>query len=654
MRSAAVYVLILAVVGGAAWAVLRSDLPPADFAFCNGTEIKTVDPAIVTGQPEGRIVWALFEGLCRWDPKTLSPGELLDEGQIRELPPDERRRLDLQPDEQLWRLRGAAEWCRISEDRLTYTFFIRPAARWSDGSPVTAEDFVYSLRRLLHPGTAAEYAKEMWYVVGAEEYCTSKVEIGEAVEVELHEKHPGALRHAPGVVLHGRLKAIERDGDEEVYLVEIDGRERRFRKTPRPAGPESCKWLLRDVRTVGIREPESPAGTLEITLKHPVPYFLNLMGFYPMSPVHRRSVETHGFPDWTKPENLVSNGPFVLEFRRIRDRIRLRRSPTYWNRENVGLETIDALAVSSVPTMLNLYMSGVVDWIDTVPPEVVPDLLERFPDEFRPSPFLATYYYVMNVREGPLEDVRVRRALGLAIDKREVVERVTRAGQIPARSFVPEKIAQYSLGKDESGRDVYYAPAQGAEYDPAEARRLLAEAGFPGGRGLPRLEILYNTHEAHQAIAELIQAQWKRSLGIDVGLRNQEWGTFLASLRSHQYVIARSGWIGDYVDPNTFLDMWVTGNPQNHTGWSHAEYDALVAAAQRERDLRRRVELFHQAERILMDETPIIPIYFYVTTSMTRPYVRGFYENIQNVHPLEAIWIDAEAKARYWAGEERR
>lgn len=603
------YILAVVCLAGLGWALAVGRLPPADFTFCNGDEIKTVDPALTTGQPEGRIVWSLFEGLVTWDPETLEPRP------------------------------GVAHSWQISDDRRTYTFQLRDDARWSDGSPVTAEDFVWSFRRFLHPATAAQYAYEMWYVEGAEKFTSGQVEPGDAVEVELVEKPPGALPFAAGKTVRGKLLAVEQDssgGGEKTHIVEVDGQPRRFRKgAPLGEGDvEACVWVLYDFRRVGIRAPDS--HTVEFRLRHPVPYFLRLLGFYPMSPVHRGCLETHGYPAWTKPENIVANGPFRLKFRRIRDRVRLVKSPTYWDRDHVQLDVVDALAVTSYATMLNLYMTGQADWITAVPPEVIPELMRRRQGDFHPAPFLGTYYYLLNTTKPPLDDPRVRRALGLALDKREVVAAVTRAGQQPARSFVPTGLSDY----------VDYKPALCGAYDPAEAARLLAEAGYPGGRGLPKLEILYNTSEAHKAIAVLIQTQWKRSLGVDVSLTNQEWAAYLVATRKKNYQVGRAAWIGDYPDPNTFLDMWVSDGPHNNTGWSNREYDRLIQAAQQEQDTTRRMEFFHRAEQILMDEMPIIPIYSYVTQSMVRPYVQGFYHNIQDVHPLKHIRVDRREKDR--------
>lgn len=609
MRTIAAYLLGMAALAIMVWAVSFGRLPPADFTFCNGDEIKTIDPARVTGAPEGRVVRALFEGLCRWHPKTLEP------------------------------IPGVAESWEISDDGLSYTFHLRKDALWSDGTPVTADDFAWSFRRFLHPETASEYAYELWYVVGAEQFTTAQVAEGQAVEVELLEKPAGALPFAGGRIERGQLLKANEDFDPPVYTVEIDGKQQRFQKGAVTPGTIDYRWLLLDFAEVGIRVVDRQK--LVMRLEHPVPYFLNLMGFYPMFPVQRRCVETHGYPAWTKPDNFVGNGPFVLKWRRIRDRIRVVRSPTYWNRNEVCLEVVDALPISSYATMLNLYMTGQADWITTVPPDVIPELMKRPQGDFRPAPFLGTYYYMLNTRKPPLDDPRVRRALALAIDKRQIVEKITRAGQRPARSLVPDELREY----------VDYEPARMEPYHAKRARELLAEAGYPGGRGMPKIDILYNTSEAHQAIAELIQAQWSRTLGIRTRLQNQEWAAYLSSRRQGKYQVARAAWIGDYLDPNTFLDMFVTDGPNNQTGWGNAEYDRLVERAQWENDIDRRMELFREAEQILMAEMPIIPIYFYVSTSMVRPYVKGFYPNIQDVHPLDAIWIDRQLKAQVMEAE---
>jgi oligopeptide transport system substrate-binding protein len=342
--------------------------------------------------------------------------------------------------------------------------------------------------------------------------------------------------------------------------------------------------------------------------------------------VNRECVEEHG-PDWVKPQNIITNGPYRLEARRLRDRIRLVKNPHYWGAENVGLEVVDALPIKSETTALNMYLEGQLDWIITVPNTIIPILKQR--EDFHAAPALITYFYRLNVKKPPLDNVLVRRALNAAMNKREIVEQVTRAGQIPARSLVPPGMTGY-------------VGAEGGEFNVAEARRLLAEAGYPNGRGLPTIEILYNTNEGHRAIAEVIQQQWKQNLGIDIELRNLEWGVYLDTVTNTQYQVARAGWIADYPDPNTFLDMWLTGGPQNNTNWSNPEYDDLIRQAGMEADPEKRLRILHEAEAILMEEQPIIPIYFYVTTNMVQPRVKGFHRNVMDIHPLHVLRIEKD------------
>ena len=604
--AASAVVVFVAVVFGA---TMSSGLPPADFTFCNGTEVKSFDPAIVSGNPEQNILNCLFERLTQWDPETLEP------------------------------MPGVAESWEISDDQLTYTFHLRDDALWSDGLPVTADDFYYAWRRFLGPRTAAEYAVLAWYIKNAHSYSRggSGISPGDAVEVELNLP-VDAINTLRGELLHGELISIENADDPEsrTFLVEIDGRQQQFIPVDDqdavdepPADGHWCRQVLLDFREVGVKVLNSQ--TLEVTLESPTPYFLQLVGYYPFSPVNRQCVETHGTPQWTKPGNIVSNGPFTVEFRRIRDRIRMRKSATYWNRDAVRLNVVDALAVDSTSTALNLFMTGKTDWIQTAPPAALRILLSQKPprNDINPAPFLGNYYYMINTTRKPLNDVRVRQALSLALDREEICTKIMAAGEMPAYSLVPPGMEQYQ-------------GEQCASRDSEKARRLLAEAGYPDGKGFPRMDILYNTEESHQTIAELIRKQWQRELGIQIKTRNEEWASYLSSHRQMKYNISRRGWIGDYADPSTFLDMMVTGGEQNNTGWSNAEYDRLIAAAARETDPVKRMDIFRQSERILMDELPILPIYFYVSKNMVQPYVRGFYNNIQDVHPVWAMWIDHE------------
>ena len=614
----------------------------ADFTFCNNDEVKTIDPALAAGNPEGNIVSALFEGLCAWDPQTLKP------------------------------IPGVAERWTISPDGKTYTFYLRRNARWSNGDPVTAADFLYSFRRILHPATSGEYSYELWYVPGAKEYSTGTVQPGDRVEISLPyalgpDNQKPRIRKNPltAIVpdLHGILREIrtpqtdpKSDSNTEsanadmsaaaIYVIELaNGQTVEFQKQPQQSTAKSSEisfeisssaeplprdylWILPDFDEIPIRLRD--AYTLEIELAHPVPYFLNLMGFYPMFPVNRRCVERFGMPGWTRCEHLVCNGPFVMESRRIRDRIRLRRNPYYWDRDNVGCETIDCLAVKSAVTSLNLYLAGDCDWIPVVPPEIAKELRARPEKDYVGEPFFATYFYVLNVNTPCLQDARVRQALNLALDKREIVEKVTRGGQVPADSLVPPL-----------DRAAYRVPeGQTREQKIERARALLAEAGYPAGQGFPTVEILYNTSESHEAIALLIQHQWKKSLGINARIQNQEWADYLAKRKSRDYMIARAGWTGDYVDPLTFLLTFQSESPMNQTGWADPQFDALLNRAQQEPNPDKRLEILAQAQKILNEQAPVIPLYYYSSQAMVRSNVRGWYPNLLDTHPLKNIRVE--------------
>lgn len=598
-------------LGAVAWAVLRVQLPPADFTFVNESEIKSLDWAVVTGIPEHRIVGNIFEGLTRLDAKTLEP------------------------------LPGVAESWVISDDKKTYTFHLRKNAKWSNGDPLTAHDFLYSMRRFLDPMTAAEYAYQAWYLVNARRYSLGAKGInpGDLVEVELNERPAGALSFARGEVLHGKLVRIDDDtnsgaGDDRVFIVEIDGKVRKFRAGTKGdpfADIEPVKQVLLDFREVGIRALDD--FTIEMQLEEPTPFWLELLNYHALLPMNQTCLETYGTPHWTKAENIVTNGPYRVAFRRIRDRVRLVKNEHYWDPDRAQLNVIDALAVSTQTSMFNLFATDKVDWITDVPAIVLRELIKTGAarEELDPKPYLGTYYYLLNTNRKPLDDVRVRRALALALDREELTRTATGAGEIPAYSLVPLGIPDYT-------------PEKFGEENVQEAQRLLAEAGFPNGRGFPKLEILYNLPpETHKTIAQLVRKQWEKNLGITVSTRNEEWGSYQSSIRQGEFDIARRAWIADYTDPNSHLDIMVTDGQNNNTGWTNAEYDRLIAAARAETNDEKRLELFHQAERILMDEVPVVPIYYYVDKNMVKKQFRGFYRNPLDQHPLSEIWIDESA-----------
>jgi oligopeptide transport system substrate-binding protein len=383
---------------------------------------------------------------------------------------------------------------------------------------------------------------------------------------------------------------------------------------------------IKDFEHVGVSAPD--AHTLKVRLAHPTPYFLDLCAFSTFLPVHQRTVETHS--DWaSKPSRFLGNGPYLLKEWRLFDRVRLVKNPFYWNAEAIALESIDVLPAARPNTAFNLYATGAADLMldkGLAPTPLLGELRKR-PD-FHSAPFLATYFVRFNAKRAPFSDNRVRRAMSLVMDRKSVVEKITRGGEPPAESFVPP------------GTGGGYIPPVGAPRDPELARKLLSDAGFPRGMGFPLVRYLYKgDSDLDRDIAVEIQAVLLRELGIKMVLQPQEWTVYLALQGALDYDLCRSSWVADYNDPNTFLNMFVSGDGNNRTGWGNPNYDGLIAAAAAEPDPARRFEQFRQAERILVtDEAVVCPLYFYVGIQFydaTR--LVGLSPNLLDEHPLRFL-----------------
>ena len=497
----------------------------------NGSEPADLDPQIVTGVPEHMILMGLFECLTGEDPKDLHP------------------------------VPAAAERWEISPDQLTYTFFLRKSAQWSNGDPVTARDFHQSFRRILEPTLAAQYAYMHHVVKNAQAYNEGK---------------------------------------------------------------------LKDFSQVGYKVIDD--HTFQVTLIGPTPYFLSLVNHTSWMPVHLPTLAKHGKPyergnKWTRPENFVGNGPFTLDQWKVNEILTIKRNPHYWDAKTVKLDGLAFYPISSSETEERMFRANQLHVTETVPLSKIPGYRKNYAELIRIEPYLSTYFYRINVTKPPLNDQRVRKALALAIDRASITENILKAGQIPAFNITPPGTGGYTARGKFSG-------------DLAEAKKLLADAGFPDGKGFPPFELLYNTSESHRVIAEAIQQMWKKNLGIEAKLLNQEWKVYLDSQRQMNYQICRAGWTGDYVDPNTFLDMWLTDGGQNETGWSNKDYDRLIAEAARTGDAAARLELFQKAEIILMDELPIIPIYHYTRQHLISPKLKGWHPTLLDHHPYKHLWFE--------------
>ena len=503
-----------------------------------GTNPPSLDPRVTTGLPEAHVEIALFEGLMRLD----QYGNAIP---------------------------GAAERYEANEDNTVFTFYLRDGLKWSNGDPLTAEDFVWSWKSTLDPLLASEYAYQLYYIKGAEQMNTFTSD-----------------------------PKWENASDEEIAA--------------------EFERLAQDFGAVALDE-----KTLQVTLEAPAPYFLSLTAFHTYYPVHRASVEANPEAWFRSADTLVGNGPFKLVSWTDKDKVIVEKNPNYWAANEVKLDKIEFYLIEEETTATQMFETGELDIIESgVNTAELDRLKSEYPEELKILPDLGIYYYLFNVEREPLNDKRVRQALTLAIDRNAIVTEITKGGQVPAFALVPEGIPEEGSGDPNDdfrkrGGDLF------AE-DVAKAQQLLAEAGYPNGQGFPTLKILYNTSEGHQRIAEAIQEMWKNNLGINVELTNQEWGVYLDSRSTGDYDIARAGWIGDYIDPMTFIDMFVTGGGNNDTNWGNPEYDNLVNTAKKSADQAVRMKAMHDAEAILMDEMPIMPIYFYTRVIMVSDKVEGW------------------------------
>jgi len=386
---------------------------------------------------------------------------------------------------------------------------------------------------------------------------------------------------------------------------------------------------LRDPERLGFRALD--AHRFEVRLRQPTPFFLDLCAFPTLAVVPRAVIERLG-EQWIRARPLPASGPYQLEFWRLNDRVRLRKNPRYWDAPHTALEVVDLLTIANPTTAFNLYETGRADviWDRNLVPAELLDLLRARPDCHR-FDFLAVYFVRCNATRPPLDDPRVRRALSLAIDRRRIVERITRGGEQPAAGLVPPGTA-------------HHQPVEAVRFDPEAARRLLAEAGYPGGAGLRPLRYLYwtagaGTGQEHAKIAVELRALWAQVLGVRVDLDNREKRVFIAAQRGLDYDLSQSSWVGDYNDPNTFLDLFLSGNGNNRTGWADPAYDALLARANAEPDPRRRAALLAEAEQRLVGEAAVVaPVYFSSGFHFFRPdRVSGIYPNLLDVHPLNAV-----------------
>lgn len=383
---------------------------------------------------------------------------------------------------------------------------------------------------------------------------------------------------------------------------------------------------------VGVKALDSK--TLWVKLASPTPYFLQLLDHHSTYPVHTPTIAKFGALDergtlWTRPENFVSNGPFRLKEWTPNKYLSVVKSNTYWDKARVRLNEIRFYPVQSTVVEERMYRAGQLHITRYLPRDKLGYYKTKASKALRSFSIYATYFYRLNTSFKPLDDLRVRKALAYSIDRVAIVEQVTKFGQKPAYALTPPD-------------DYGYAPKAKMPYDPELARRLLADAGFPGGKGFPVLKLMFNTDIEHRNIALAIQRMWKKELGIDITLENAEWKVFLDRERQMDYQIDRASWVGDYLDPNTFLELFTTDNGNNKTGFSDPRYDALLAAAAKESDQKKRTEYFQEADKILVEQVPILPLYTYRVNKLVSPAVHNWHDNAMEYFSYKDVFLSAD------------
>jgi len=497
----------------------------------NGAEPEDLDPQIVTAYTDQNILLALFEGLTAIDEKTSKA------------------------------VPAAAQSWETSQDGLVWTFHLREGLRWSNGEPLTADDFVQSWQRALSPAIASEFADLLYPIKNAEEF------------------NQGATS---------------------------------------------------DPAVLGITAPD--AHTVRIVLERPTPYMAVLVAQPPWFPVNPRVLNQFGAmtkrdTPWTRAGNLVGNGPFTLEEWTPNSRVVVSKNLEYWDAGTVTLRQIVFFPNDSPDTEEKDFRAGQLHVTYALPVAKISVYRHGTPELLRIDPFLQTFFLRFNVRKAPFDDPRVRRALSLAIDRNSISRNVLYSAYPAAHSLTPPNCGGYTA-RAQVGLDI------------AAARALLAEAGHPGGAGIPPFEVQLRNDGVQPPVMEAIQAMWEKELGIHANLATLEQKTWLQNQETLDYTVSMSGWAGDFADPVTFLDLFVTGSGKNWTGWGNPAYDQLLESAAREASPPARLEIFQKAESLLLDQGPISPLYFGAHSYLIQPSVRGWAPALLGYHRYAFVRLE--------------
>lgn len=513
---------------------------PVELGIQNGTlhvgigaEPQSLDPHLTTGEIEHTIQKSLFEGLLIPDGKTGEPSP------------------------------GVASHWEVSDDHTIYTFHLRPEATWSDGRPVTAQDFIYSFRRALSPALAAKAAIQFYYVEGAKDY-------GEGV--------------------------------------------------------------INDFSDVGFKALDNQ--TLQVSLLHPFPHMLKLAMHSSWMPVRVDEIEKYGRIDergtkWTMPGNLVGNGPFNLTNWKQNELIQVSKSATYWDAEQVMLNEIYFYPIDNVNSEERAFRSGrlhLTNYSSGLPLSRLDYYLEEQADHMWLKSISRNYFLLINPENAPFDDVRVRRALSLVLDREALADQVMKGVWTPAYNLVPPGLSGYEAGKQ-------------FESDPEKARQLLSDAGFPNGEGFPSVDLVFPPRGDNQRFLEAIQAHWKTELGIHVSITQMEWKVWLDVLKEGDYSLSIDGW--NLNNAHRMLQLFVTGSLESYFLWSNNSFDQLFDEATKAITVDERFSKYDQLEKLLAEEVPMIPLSFGMRAQLKHPSVKGWHENPYDERFWKGTYLEA-------------
>ncbi|MFN2412930.1 MAG: peptide ABC transporter substrate-binding protein [Pyrinomonadaceae bacterium] len=636
IRIVCVAILVASIVAGCSGSAssrfFGRTIPPNDnvLRYISGAEPESLDPHVSSGQPESRVYAALYEGLVEYHPKTLDP------------------------------IPAIAERWEISPQVDEFIFYLRKNAKWSDGTPITARDFVYSFRRGFAPETLSRTASLGYAIKNAEAFNGHKVFVkkeGSFLQKDLTPwAGPSGYRpFGPETNFHKVIQTTDLltlDEDEKSRAKALDA-------DPKlKAAVTGAEFVPVRAEDIGVEAIDD--HTLRLSLRQSAPYFLGLLTHQFFRLVPKQAIEKHG-KLWTRTGNIVSNGPFRVKMHRPYDILIVERDPNHWDAANVHLDGIEFLPVEEKSTQMNLYKAGAADaLLNHVVPAAWIDEVRRYKEEYMDFPENSCSYYSFNLTMPPFNNLKVRQAFSLALDRgalsqfRKVTKPLydlTPTGIFPEYDKARARVSEEERVKQ--GKTPEQWKARSNNFDPARARQLLAEAGFPveqnGNRfSVPsfptdKVALTFNTNESNRQIAEFIQAQWKQNLGVTVPLKNMEFKTFLPLRNALQYDgLAQSLWSGDYMDPYTFLSLHYGKQNDGGSGFADPKYDKMLDDANNELDPQKRFEMLARAEAYVMEQLPVVPLTINATNWMKKPFVKGLYPNPGTLHPWKFVYIERD------------